>query len=180
MKVKKSRLGLLPIPVTIIERRIYLIRGYGVMLDTDLAELYQVLTFNLNKAVKRNKNRFLDDFMFKLTKTESESLTFQIGMSKKGRGGRRTFPNAFTEQGIAMLSSVLSSNRAVQVNITIMRAFVKLRSALQTNTELRRKLAIIENGLTRHDIQFRLVFAKIRKLMDFPEKRKKKIGFRTE
>ena len=116
------------VPVEIIERNIYLIRGQKVMLDSDLAKLYGVETFNLNKAVKRNISRFPQDFMFQLTKEEADSLRFQIGLSKaEGRGGRRYLPYAFTEQGVAMLSSVLRSDRAVQVNIAIMRAFVKLR-----------------------------------------------------
>ena len=120
------------VPVTFIERRIYMIRGLKVMLDSDLAGLYQVETSNLNKSVKRNPNRFPVDFRFQLTAEEWESLSFQIGMSKtneddgdeKRRGGRRYLPYVFTEQGVAMLSSVLSSERAVEVNIAIMRAFV--------------------------------------------------------
>jgi len=101
----------LPVPVELIERRIYVIRGQKVMRDTDLAELYQVETFNLNKAVKRNIDRFPEDFMFQLTAEETESLTFQIGMSKtEGRGGRRTRPYVFTEQGVAMLATVLNSD----------------------------------------------------------------------
>jgi hypothetical protein len=118
------------VPVEIIERRIYLIREHKVMLDSDLAELYQVETFNLNKAVKRNLDRFPQDFMFQLTKEKAEVLRFQIGMSKhSGRGGRRYLPYAFTEQGVAMLSSVLNGSRAVQVNIAIMRTFARLRTS---------------------------------------------------
>ena len=127
MPAKKSSASGLPVPVQLIERRIYLIRGQKVMIDTDLAELYGVPTFRLNEAVKRNKKRFPEDFMFQLTKEEEESLTSQIAISKTGRGGRRTRPYAFTEQGVAMLSSVLKSERAIEVNIAIMRAFVKLR-----------------------------------------------------
>ena len=130
-----------------IERKIYLIRGIKVMLDSDLAELYGVETFNLNKAVKRNLDRFPSDFMFQLTKDEAISLRFQIGMSKvSGRGGRRYLPYAFTEQGVAMLSSVLSSKRAVQVNIAIMRAFVMLREMLATNKDLARKIHEMEKN----------------------------------
>src|SRR3970040_2827719 len=111
------------------------------MLDSDLAELYVVETSNLNKAVKRNIDRFPEDFMLQLTKEEADSLRFQIGMSKtEGRGGRRYLPYAFTEQGVAMLSSVLNSKRAVQVNIAIMRAFVKLRETLSLHRELAVKL----------------------------------------
>jgi hypothetical protein len=118
----------LPVAAPFIERRIYLIRGQKVMLDSDLAELYLVPTFRLNEAVKRNRARFPEDFMFQLTKEEATSLTSQIAMSKsEGRGGRRTLPYAFTEHGVAMLSSVLNSDRAVQMNILIIRAFVRLR-----------------------------------------------------
>src|SRR5271157_4305739 len=114
------------VPREVIERRIYLIREHKVILDSDLAELYGVETFNLNKAVKRNLDRFPQDFMFQLTREEANVLRFQIGMSKpRGRGGRRYLPYAFTEQGVAMLSSVLNSRRAVQVNIAIMRTFVR-------------------------------------------------------
>jgi len=107
-----------------IERRILLLRGQRVMLDSDLAQLYGVTTFNLNKAVKRNQDRFPEDFTFQLSKEEYQALRFQIGISKEGRGGRRFLPYAFTEQGVAMLSSVLRSKRAVMVNIAIMRVFV--------------------------------------------------------
>ena len=123
-------------PVEIIERRIYLIRGQKVMLDSDLTELYKVPTYRLNEAVRRNGKRFPEDFMFRLTKEETEILTSQFAMSNKGRGGRRTFPYAFTEQGVAMLSSVLNSERAIEVNIAIMRAFVKLREMLLSNEDL--------------------------------------------
>jgi len=134
-----------PLPVELIERRIYVIRGLKVMLDSDLAELYQVETFNLNKAVKRNRDRFPEDFMFQLSAEEAEPLIFQIGMSKpEGRGGRRTLPYAFTEHGVAMLSSVLKSRRAVQMNILIIRAFVKLRELLATHKELARQIGQIE------------------------------------
>ena len=140
-----STAGSLPVPVELIERRIYLIRGQKVMLDSDLAELYQVETFNLNKAVKRNGDRFPEDFMFQLTPEESEPLRFQFGMSKPaGRGGRRTLPYAFTEHGVAMLSSVLKSRRAVQMNILIIRAFVKLRELVATHKELARQIGQIE------------------------------------
>jgi len=114
------------IPLEIIEQQIFLIRGQKVMRDTELAKLYGVETFNLNKAVKRNLDRFPNDFMFQLTNEEVRTLTFQIGISNKGRGGRRTLPYVFTEQGVAMLSTVLNSERAIKVNIIIMRAFVKL------------------------------------------------------
>lgn len=118
------------VPLERIERRIYLIRDRKVMLDSNLAELYKVPTSRLNEAVKRNLSRFPGDFMFQLTVAEAESLISQIAMSKNGRGGRRTRPYAFTEHGVAMLSSVLSSDRAVQMNILIIRAFVKMRELL--------------------------------------------------
>ena len=127
-----------------IERRIYLIRGQKVMLDTDLAMLYHVPTFRLNEAVKRNRQRFPKDFMFQLSKTEAESLTSHFAMSKSGRGGRRTVPYAFTELGVAMLSSVLNSERAVQMNILIMRAFVKLRDMLASHKDLATRMEKLE------------------------------------
>src|SRR5258708_27811391 len=123
----------LPIPVELIARRIYRIRDEKVMLDSDLAELYQVLTKNLNLAVRRNRERFPADFMFQLTKEETESLRLQIATSNVGRGGRRYQPYAFTEHGVAMLSSVLRSDRAVQMNILIVRAFIKIRELLATS-----------------------------------------------
>jgi len=148
------------------------------MLDSDLAQLYGVETFNLNKAVKRNIDRFPNDFMFQLTKEEADSLRFQIGMSKTiGRGGRRYLPYAFTEQGVAMLSSVLNSKRAVQVNIAIIRAFVKLREMLATHKDLARKLEEMEK---KYDAQFNVVFDAIRQLMTPPGKHKRKIGFLRE
>jgi hypothetical protein len=158
-----------------IERKIYLIRGQKVMLDSDLAYLYGVETSNLNKAVKRNIDRFPPDFMFQITKDETESLIFQSGMPKTiGRGGRRYLPYAFTEQGIAMLSTVLKSTRAVQVNIAIMRAFVKLREMIASNKELAKRLDELEK---KYDAQFRVVFDAIRELMLPPEEDKRKIGY---
>jgi hypothetical protein len=164
------------IPAEQIEQAIYLIRGHKVMLDTDLAHLYGVETFNLNKAVKRNLERFPDDFMFQLTKDEWDALKFQIGMSKpKGRGGRRTAPYAFTEQGVAMLSSVLKSKQAALVNVEIMRAFVRLRQLLATHEDLARKLESLEK---KYDRQFKVVFDAIRELMAPPAPpQKRRIGF---
>jgi hypothetical protein len=163
------------IAAEIIERKIYIIRGQKVMLDRDLAELYTVETFNLNKAVKRNIDRFPPDFMFQITKDEAEYLKFHFGISKRsGRGGRRYLPYAFTEQGIAMLSSVLKSKRAVQVNITIMRAFVKLRELIAMHKDLAKKLEELEK---KYDSQFRVVFDAIRALVAEPEPKEKKIGF---
>jgi len=136
------------------------------MQDTDLAQLYDVDTFNLNKAVKRNIDRFPADFMFELTKKEVEALTFQIGMSKPvGRGGRRTLPYVFTEQGVAMLSTVLNSERAIKVNIAIMRAFVKMREMLTTHKDLEAKLDLLERKYLEHDTTIEKVFEAIRELM---------------
>jgi len=142
---KPTSAGNLPVPSELIERRIYFIRGQKVMLDSDLAEIYRVQTFNLNKAVKRNPHRFPEDFMFQLSPEEVEPLKFQIGMSKpEGRGGRRTLPYVFTEHGVAMLSSVLNSKRAVSMSILIVRAFVKLRGLLATHKDLAVKIEQIE------------------------------------
>ena len=151
MPKEPSAASQLPIPAEMIERRIHLIRGQKVMLDTDLAELYQAPTFRLNEAVKRNLDRFPEDFMFQLTSDEAQTLISQIAMSKAtGRGGRRTLPYAFTEHGVAMLSSVLSSQRAVQMNILIIRAFVKLRELLATHKALAEKLEVIERTQKQH------------------------------
>lgn len=164
----------LQISVGLIERRIYLIRGRKVMLDSDLAELYNVPTHRLNQAVKRNIQRFPQDFMFRLNSKEDKSLRSQIVMSKIGRGGRRYFPFVFTEQGITMLSSVLKSEQAISVNIAIIRAFVKLREILLTNDKLSRKVDTMEK---KYDGQFKVVFTIIEKLVASPEPKKGRIGF---
>ena len=135
------------VPVERIEHAIVLIRGQKVMLDRDLATLYGVETKNLNKAVRRNFDRFPSDFMFQLTAEEAQNLRFQIGTSSSGYGGRRYLPYVFTEQGVAMLSSVLRSKQAVQVNVAIMRAFVRLREALALHKELARKLNQLEKKI---------------------------------
>ena len=157
-----------------VERRILLIRGQKVMLDADLAELYGVPTKSLNLAVKRNAERFPEDFMFQLTGDEAAGLRFHFETSKSGRGGRRYRPYAFTEQGVAMLSSVLRSLRAVQVNIAIMRTFVRLREMLLSHADLARKLAALEN---KYDAQFKVVFDAIRELMQPPTPPRQKLGF---
>jgi len=141
-----------------------------------LARLYGVTTVNLNKAVSRNRDRFPSDFMFQLTAEEAKDLIFQIGRSK-GRGGRRHRPYAFTEQGIAMLSSVLNSERAVKVNIAIMRAFVKLRQTLETNRELAQKFSELEQRVGKHDEEIAAILEAIRQLMAPPEKPRREIGF---
>jgi phage regulator Rha-like protein len=164
--------------VQVIERRIYIIRGKKVMLDSDLAELYQVLTKNLNKAVQRNRARFPEDFMFQLTKQEFDNLRFQCGTSSSGYGGRRYLPYAFTELGVAMLSSVLNSDRAVQMNILIMRAFVRLREALATHADLEERIRELAATQHQHAIALVGVIKEIKRLKA-PRRRKPRIGFYT-
>ena len=148
------------------------------MVDDDLAELYEIPVKVLNQAVKRNRSRFPEDFMFQLTSEESDSLRSHFVTLKTGRGRHRKYlPFAFTEQGVAMLSSVLRSKRAVQVNIEIMRAFVRLRQMLASNTQLATKLADMEK---KYDAQFKVVFDAIRQLMTPPQSKKRKIGFVVE
>jgi hypothetical protein len=158
-----------------IARTICLARGQKVLLDADLARLYGVTTGNLNKAVKRNRDRFPTDFMFRLTPEEARNLKFQFGISSWG--GRRALPYAFTEQGVAMLSSVLKSDRAVKVNIAIMRAFVKLRETLETNRELARKFSELETRVGKHDEEIGAILEAIRQLIAPPEKPVREIGF---
>jgi phage regulator Rha-like protein len=157
-----------------IERKIYLIRGQKVMLDSDLAELYEVPTKALVQAVKRNAKRFPVDFMFLLTNHDVIGLRSQFVTSKPGRGGRRYQPYAFTEQGVAMLSSILNSERAVEVNIQIIRVFVNLREMIASNKELAKRLDELEK---KYDDQFRVVFDAIRELMIPPDEHERKIGF---
>ena len=164
----------------LIERRIYLIRGQKVMIDEDLAELYGVPTKHLNQGVTRNNKRFPEDFMFRLTKEEAESLRSQIVTSKTGRGGRRHLPYVFTEQGVAMLSSVLNSEQAIEVNIAIMRAFVRLRQMLETNEELNRKFTAVISKLSTHDKYFRIVFDELKKLTEKPSTSGRQIGFKAD
>jgi hypothetical protein len=164
------------VPVERIEQAILVLRGHRIMLDEDLAELYRVEVKALNQAVKRNLARFPEDFMFQLTKKETEILRSQ-SVTSSSWGGRRTLPYAFTEQGVAMLSSVLRSERAVRVNIEIMRAFVGLRRMLQANTVLARQLRDLEK---KYDSQFKVVFDAIKQLMTPPAKKQGKIGFKVE
>lgn len=168
------------VPLERVEKLIYLVRSEKVLFDSDLAELYDVETKALNRAVKRNLERFPPDFMFQLTKEETESLRRQSGASKPARGGRRYFPYAFTEQGVAMLSSVLRSDRAVQVNVAIMRAFVSLRRMLADNEKLSRKLKELETKLEGQDKAIRSLFNAIRNLMAPPAKTKREIGFHAK
>ena len=162
------------IPNELIEQKIYLIRHHKVMLDEDLAELYGVTTGNLNLAVRRNPKRFPADFMFQLNREETQALLLQNARAK-GRGGRWTPPYAFAEQGVAMLSSVLNSDRAIEVNIAIMRAFVRLRAMLATHADLARRLNELEQ---KYDEQLRVVFEAIRELMTTaPVPPSRRIGF---
>jgi hypothetical protein len=167
-----------PIPFAAVESRIHLIRGSKVMLDTDLAQLYGVATSNLNKAVARNLNRFPDGFIYRLTRQEFAILKFQFGTSSL-HGGRRQMPYAFTQEGIAMLSGVLRSPRAVAVNIEIMRAFIRMRGMLVSVDELARKLDALERKALAHDKDLEEVFEALRKLMTAPEPPRREIGFHT-
>jgi hypothetical protein len=173
---RTSGVSKLPVSVSLIERRIYLIRGQKVMLSHDLADLYRVEARALVQAVKRNIDRFPADFMFQLDKKEYQSLKSQIVISSWG-GSRRARPYAFSEQGVAMLSSVLRSKRAIQVNIAIMRAFVKLRALLESNEELNRKFATMLGKLATHEKYFRVVFDELKKLTTLPTPSRRQIGF---
>jgi hypothetical protein len=161
-----------------IERAILIVRGHKVLLDADLAALYEVQTRVLVQAVKRNLERFPDDFMFQLDPAEVEALRSQSVTSKNpGRGGRRYAPYAFTEQGVAMLSSVLNSPRAIAVNIEIMRAFVRFRELIASNKELAAKLDQLEKKFGTHDQAITGIMQAIRQLMTPPETKKRPIGF---
>ncbi len=166
------------IPSENLRSLIYEIRGFRVMLDSDLARLYGVETKVLNRNVSRNRDRFPADFMFRLTLREVTNLRFQIGTSSLGYGGRRYLPYVFTEQGVAMLSSVLRSDRAIQVNIAIMRAFVRLRGVLSGHQELTQKLDELERKVSEHDDGIRTLFEAIRQLMAPAGPPRKPIGFK--
>jgi phage regulator Rha-like protein len=161
------------IPLAVIQRLIYIIRNERVMLDRDIAELYGVETSQLKRAVRRNIERFPDDFMFQLNKVEYDSLRCQFGILKRGEHSKY-LPYAFTEQGVAMLSSVLRSEQAVIVNIQIMRAFLKLRNLISSHEELLRKVELMEK---KYDSQFQIVFEAIKQLMKPVAKPMRKIGF---
>ena len=196
-KKRPSPAEQLPVPLELVERRIHLMRGQKVMLDSDLAELYQVPTKRLNEAVKRNLDRFPQDFMFQLNKEELENLRSQIAtsnpgagaaslrlqsaISNVGRGGRRYLPFAFTEHGVAMLSSVLSSPRAVQMNIVIIRAFVRLRQVLASHKDLARKIEQMDATQRHHSTVLVEVVKEINRLKQ-PRRqpRKPRIGFVTD
>lgn len=173
--MKRRKLIIIPISSEQICAKILFFQGKKVMLDSDLAYLYGVPTHVLNQAVKRNKDRFPSDFMFRLIKEESDRLTSQIVISNGTvRGGRRTLPYVFTEQGVAMLSSVLKSKRAVQVNIEIMRAFTQIREMLLSNKVLQRKINDLEQ---KYDKKFSVIFDALRKLFSPPARPKREIGF---
>jgi hypothetical protein len=165
------------VPVEVIEQKILVIRSQKVMLDRDLAELYGVETRVLNQAVNRNRKRFPVDFMFPLSREEIRNIS-QIVTSSKIKHSKNVF--AFTEQGVAMLSSILNSDWAIEVNIAIMRVFVRLRQMLATHKELAAKLAELEDQLKDHDEQITAIFEAIRRLVAPPEKPKKKIGFQLK
>ncbi|HET7842177.1 MAG TPA: ORF6N domain-containing protein [Terriglobia bacterium] len=167
------------VSIEVIERRIHLIRGQKVMLDRDLASLYAVRSIALRQQVKRNIGRFPADFMFRLSKEEAEALVSQDVIPSRGNLGG-FLPYAFTEQGVAMLSSVLRSQRAVRVNILIMRAFVKIREILSSRKEIRRKLEELEKKYESHDLQIHSIFEAIRKLITAESARpRRRIGFVT-
>lgn len=166
------------LPVERIEQRIFLIRGHKVMLDRDLADLYGVKTKVLNQAVKRNMRRFPSDFMFQLTEQEKHELVTNCDHLKELKHSYQ-LPYAFTEQGVSMLSSVLNSEQAIQVNIAIMRTFSRLRRILASHKELARRVGELERGYSKHEIEITTVFKVLRKLMEKPvvEQPRKKIGF---
>ena len=167
------------VPQELAERRILVVRGQRVMLDRDMAELYGVMTSQLTRQVRRNIARFPTDFMFQLTKEELMNLMCQFGTSSWG--GTRKLPHAFTEQGIAMLSGVLHSKRAIHVNIAIMRAFVKIRQFLSAHKGLAKKLEELEKKTTKHDAEIQAIFDVMKQLMTPPKpKQKPQIGFRPD
>ncbi len=165
------------VPADRIESRIFLVRGCKIMLDSDLAELYQVSTKRLNEQVRRNRQRFPVDFMFQVTPKETESLRSQIATSSRGHGGRRYRPYAFTEHGAVMLASVLNSPVAVQASIQVVRAFIRLREVFATHKELSTKFMELERRVETHDEHINALFEAIHQLMKPPERPRKQIGF---
>ena len=168
------------IPDELVMNKIYFVRGQKVMIDNDLADLYDVETKRLKEAVRRNFDRFPDDFMFELTQTEFDSLRSQFATSKTGRGGARYLPMAFTEQGVAMLSSVLNSETAIRVNIQIIRVFTKMRELLSTNKDILLQLEKMEKKLTGHDEDIALIFNYLKQLLTPPQIPRNKIGFKRK
>jgi len=165
------------VPVEAIERKILLIRGRKVMLDSDLAKLYGVPTFRFNEQVRRNLKRFPEDFMFQLTKDEHRSLISQFAISKIGRGGRRFLPYVFTEHGALMAANVLKSEKAIEASIYVVRAFAKLREMIASHKDLARRLAELEK---KYDAQFKVVFDAIRQLMEPAKPKPRRIGFHAK
>jgi hypothetical protein len=176
--MKSENENTLIIPDELVMNKIYLIRNQKVMLDSDLAELYLVTTGNLNKSVNRNVKRFPDDFMFQLTEIEFKNLMFQNGISSWG--GKRKLPYVFTEQGVAMLSGILNSNRAIAVNIQIMRIFTRIRQMLADNTDLRLDIEKIKNKLDNQDKNMEIVFRYLDELLEKNENpiKRNKIGYK--
>jgi hypothetical protein len=164
-----------------VHQLIRTIRGHRIILDTDLARIYGVPTFRLNEAVKRNRRRFPEDFLFQLTAAEHAALTSQIAMSKPGRGGRRTRPYAFTEHGALQVANVLNSSKAEAMSIYVIRAFIRMREELSANQAVSKRLAEIERTLLTHDAALRDLYQKIRPLLlPPPDQPKRRIGFRTD
>jgi len=166
--------AVISVPIERVEKAILLVRGEKVILDVDLAALYGVTTTRLNEQIKRNRDRFPGDFAFRLTKEEFTILMSQFATSSSKHGGRRKLPLVFTEHGAIMAANVLNSKRAVQVSVQVVRAFVRLRQLLSSNSELSRKLEELER---KYDRQFKVVFDAIRQLMRPPEPHRKQIGF---
>ena len=168
----------LMIPDELVMNKIYIIRGKKVMLDEDLAELYQVKTKRLNEQVRRNIDRFPDDFMFRLTKKEFENLKSQIATSSWG--GRRKLPLAFTEQGVSMLSGVLNSETAIRVHIQIIRIFTRMREMIMTHKDILLQLEKMEKKLAGHDEDITLIFQYLKQLLNPPQPPRRKIGFKRK
>ena len=177
-RVTEKTVALELVAAPAIEKRILVVRRRQVMLDEDLADLYGVETRVLVQQVKRNARRFPEDFMFQLTRAEVEDLRSQIVISNEGRGGRRYAPYVFTEQGVAMLSGVLRSDRAIAVNIEIMRVFVELRRVASSYSAIEKRLEEIERELGGHDEQLNQIFAALRQLISPPDRPKRPVGFR--
>ncbi|WP_293300902.1 ORF6N domain-containing protein [Pedobacter sp. UBA4863] len=176
---KKEIISTSPIiPDEVVINKIYYIREQKVMLDSDLAKLYGLETFRLNEQVKRNIARFPEDFMFQLTSDEWESLTSQIAISKKGRGGRRTMPYVFTEHGVLMLSSVLNSEQAIQVNIQIMRIYTKIREMLAAHQDVFLRMEQVEKQMIKHDQKIELLFDYLSKFIEKEDKPREKVGYK--
>ncbi|MFZ1529378.1 MAG: ORF6N domain-containing protein [Ferruginibacter sp.] len=168
------------VPDEVIISKIYFIRGQKIMLDKDLAIMYNVTTGNFNKAVKRNPKRFPKDFMFQLTQEEFKNLIFQNGTSSSGWGGTRKMPYAFTEQGVAMLSGVLNSDTAIEVHVRIIRIFAKIKELLLTNKDILLKLEQLEKKVTAHDENIQMIFKALKQLLNPAPEPRKRIGFKPD